>query len=140
MKTFDQLHILEITGSAAGAFAAKLFADYGAQVTKLEPPEGDPARAKQVAGTGVSPVFAYLNTGKRSRAIDLESEAGRGELDRWLGWADVVIESSAPDPLEPRSGAPDRPELIAVRISPFGSSGPYADYRSNEFTDEAVGG
>ncbi len=98
MKTFDELHILEICGSAAGAYAAKLFADYGAVVVKLEPPEGDPARRDATPGTGVSPAFAYLNTGKRSRVIDFATGAGRRELDDWLAWADVAIESTAPGP------------------------------------------
>ena len=140
MTPFDELRVLEVSGSAAGAYAAKLFSDYGARVTKLEPPSGDPARKGEIGSPGVSPVFAYLNTGKRSLTLDLTTRAGRDALDERLERADVVIESSAPDPLRPASGACEASQLVKVYLSPFGSNGPYAGYRSNEFTDDAMGG
>lgn len=140
MKAFEELVVVELAGSPAGAYAAKLFADYGAQVVKLEPPGGDPARREGEDWGGVGTLFAHLNTGKRSHALDLEGDRGRSELESWARGADVLIESSAPDPLLPRSAAIAAPQLIRVWISPFGSTGPYASYRSNEFTDDALGG
>lgn len=131
-KPFRQLSVLELCGSFAGAYAGKIFSDYGATVVRLEPPEGDPVRHQQPSA------FEYLNTGKRSHVLD----AAR-DLDRLRGfaeWADVVIESSAPDPLTPQTRELGNPSLVRVEISPFGSTGPLARYRSNEFTDDAHGG
>ncbi|MEE9280534.1 MAG: CoA transferase [Myxococcota bacterium] len=140
MRAFRDLVISEIAGSVAGAYAAKLFADYGARVLKIEPPGGDPLRLAGEDWGGVGTLFAYLNTSKRSRVLDLTGDAGRAELRQWLARSDLVIESSAPDPLEPVTLRHDDPRLVKVYISPFGGSGPYAGYRSNEFTDDAIGG
>jgi benzylsuccinate CoA-transferase BbsE subunit len=147
VKAFDDLRVVELTGSVAGAWAGKLFADHGAQVLLLEPPGGEPARsagepARSVDehGCGTGTLFAWLNTSKRSRVVDLSAQAGRGELERLLAGADVVVESSAPDPLRPRTLELDLPQLVKTYVSPFGLSGPYARFRSNEFTDDAIGG
>lgn len=107
VKPFEELRILELAGSPAGALAARLLGDCGADVTRLERPASSDERA---------------------------------ELERRLGRCDVVIESEAPGPLVPLSDATALPALIRVRISPFGSSGPYARFRSNEFTDDAISG
>ncbi len=140
MQDFAQLLVLEIAGSVAGAYAAKLFADHGAELVKVEPLQGDPARSQGEDWGGTGTLFAYLNTSKRSLVLDLVGERGRDELWQWLERADVVIESSAPDPLDPVTLHQPDARLIKTYISPFGSTGPYARYRSNEFTDDAIGG
>ena len=140
MKPFQQLKIVEIAGSQAGAFAAKLFADYGAGVVKVEPPGGDPLRANGERWGDLGSEFAYLNTSKRSVTLDPGSTTGRQELEPLLDAADVVIESSAPDPLEPVTEELGSDQLVRSYISPFGMSGPYARLRSNVFTDDAAGG
>ena len=132
--------VLEIAGSVAGAYAAKLFADHGAELVKVEPPQGDLTRSQGEDWAGTGTLFAYLNTSKRSLVLDLTASKGREELGHWLERADVVIESSAPDPLDPITLPHPASRLIKTYISPFGSSGPYARYRSNGFTDEAIGG
>ena len=140
MQDFAELLVLEIAGSVAGAYAAKLFADHGAELVKVEPPQGDPARSQGEDWAGTGTLFAYLNTSKRSLVLDLAASKGREELGDWLERADVVIESSAPDPLDPITLAHPAARLIKTYISPFGSTGPYSRYRSNEFTDDAIGG
>ena len=140
MKSFRALQIVEIAGSQAGAFAAKLFADYGADVVKVEPPGGDPLRTSGESWAGLGSEFVFLNTSKRSLCLDVESAAGLRELARLLEVADVVIESSAPDPLDPLTGGLGTDQLIRAYVSPFGLSGPYARCRSNVFTDDALGG
>ena len=163
MKNFRELRVIEIAGSSAGGYAGKLFADWGADVLLIEPSEGAPGRSEEPAWEGVGTRFAYLNTSKQSLALDLAMESGREKLARLLEGADVVIESSAPGPLNsgstqerdrhvfaraslrlPQSrscsAAVSNPGLIRVLISPFGPLGPYANYRSNEFTDQAIGG
>ena len=140
MKAFHEMRVIEIAGSSAGGYAGKLFADWGADVLLIEPPEGAPGRTEEPRWEGMGTRFAYLNTSKQSVALDLEKESGNEELARLLESADVVIESASPDPLNSVLTAASNPALIRVGISPFGPVGPYANYRSNAFTDQAIGG
>ena len=142
MKSFETLRIVELAGSEAGAYAARIFADYGATVIKVEPSGGDPLRSEGApwtlpGGDAVGTTWAYLNTSKRSLVLEEGDDTGLAEL---LADADAVIESSSPGPLAPRTDEPGDGRLVRTRISPFGSSGPYALFRSNLFTDEAIGG
>lgn len=146
MKRFEELQVVEIAGSQAGALTAKLFADYGARVVKVEPPGGDPLRANGEPWAGMGSEFAFFNTSKRSLVLDLGSDAGRARLAPLIERADVVVESAAPDPLRPRTASLGDEQLVRVYVSPFGlgdpsgPDGPYAGYRSNSFTDDAIGG
>jgi crotonobetainyl-CoA:carnitine CoA-transferase CaiB-like acyl-CoA transferase len=140
MKPFRELQVVEVAGSQAGAFAAKLFADYGASVVRIEPPGGDPLRQRGEPWGQLGTEFAFFNTSKRVVRLDLTSVAGLGEAGQLLDRADVVIESSAPGPLHPVTAGLGGNQLVRVCISPFGLSGPYAHYRSNVFTDDAIGG
>ena len=146
MKRFEELQVVEIAGSQAGALAGKLFADYGARVVKVEPPGGDPLRANGEPWGGMGSEFAFLNTSKRSVVLDLDGDAGLRRLAPLIERADVVIESAAPDPLQPRTASLGDERLVRVYVSPFGlgepsgPGGPYARYRSNVFTDDAIGG
>ena len=142
MKQFEDLRIVEIAGSAAGAYTAKMFADHGATVIKVEPLDGDPLRTEGEPwtlpnGDVVGTTWAYLNTSKQSIFVDQNAHAGLMSL---LVEADAVIESSSPEPLISRVDIANNMRLVSARISPFGSSGPYSNYRSNLFTDEAIGG
>ena len=142
MKQFEALRIVEIAGSAAGAYTAKMFADHGATVIKVEPLGGDPLRSEGEPwtlpnGDVVGTTWAYLNTSKHSIFLDLSDHAGLVSL---LAGADAVIESSSPEPLISRTDIVNNERLVRTHISPFGSSGPYSNYRSNLFTDEAIGG
>ena len=140
MKPFEALQIVEVAGSHAGAFAAKLFADFGASVVRIEPLGGDPLRSSGEAWGPIGSEFAFFNTSKRAATLDLDDADGRSDLAALLDFADVVIESAAPDPLEPVTDLLGSDQLIRAYISPFGLSGPYAGYRSNVFTDDAIGG
>ena len=141
MKPFRDLRIIELAGSEAGAYAGKLFADHGATVIKVEPPGGDPLRDAGVSwltdGSRVGSTWAYLNTSKHSAVVEDGDAAG---LEALLAGADAVIESSSPDPLTARTDGLGGDGLVRARVSPFGGSGPYAPFRSNWFTDEAIGG
>ena len=139
-EPFDRLVVIEIAGSVAGGYAGKLFAGFGATVLLIEPPGGAAMRreGEQIGDCGT--LFAYLATGKRSVALDVETVTGRTLLGRLLQRADVVIESSSPEPLMPRSNDLGNQRLVRLLISPFGMDGRYADYRSTPFTDYAAGG
>ncbi|MGE3074426.1 MAG: CaiB/BaiF CoA transferase family protein [Dehalococcoidia bacterium] len=142
MKPFNELTIVEVAGSIAGSYAGKMFSDFGARVIKVEPPGGDPSRtAGPLLPDGMSAEFAYLNTGKSSLALDTSSVSGSDMLRKLSAAADVLLESFSPGPAQP---LPDEvtqhPQLIRVRVSPFGLSGPYSNYRSSPFTDFAISG
>ncbi len=142
-KSTRHLHILELEGSAAGGYAGQLFVHRGAKVIKLvssksplnrEAASQKDTRQRNLQATG------YLDRGKERRTLHEEPHESQKELVECLDWADVLLESSAPEPLTPLSHASDFPNLIRVQISPFGSTGPYADFQSNAFTDDALGG
>ncbi len=142
-KPFADLRVVELAGSHAGAFAAKMFADYGARVVKVVPADGDPLLhhgellpQHALGAREVGSIWAFANTSKLILAGEAESE----EVGALIAGADVVIESSAPDPLVPVTNALDAPGLVRVLISPFGLSGPWAERRSNVFTDDAASG
>ena len=121
----DGLRVIEVGVTPATAYAAKLFADHGADVVTLEPPEGSPVRRRGDA------LHIALNVNKQSAVLT------EPDLSRYLAWADVLIHG-----LQPRAAtaygvdAPtltDRyPALVTLAITPFGQTGPYADYAANE--------
>ena len=121
MKQFEDLRIVEIAGSAAGAYTAKMFADHGATVIKVEPLDGDPLRTEGEPwtlpnGDVVGTTWAYLNTSKQSIFVDQNDQAGLMSL---LVEADAVIESSSPEPLISRVDIANNMRLVSARISPF---------------------
>jgi crotonobetainyl-CoA:carnitine CoA-transferase CaiB-like acyl-CoA transferase len=98
---FTGLRVLELGTLPAGAYCARLFADFGASVLKLEPPGGDPARASSPRIDSASPGlgsawFAWLNVGKASAVVDDGAHGADGELARLLGQADVLVDSLTP--------------------------------------------
>ena len=128
-----------ITGPCAGM----MLADLGADVIKIESPEGDPYRAYQ--GGHYSPHFQAYNRNKRSLALDLKSEPDRLLLDGLIGEADVYIQNFRPGTAARLGAGPDRlcklnPRLIYGSISGFGSSGPYATRPSYDSVAQALSG
>lgn len=117
---FGRIAVVEIGGSAAGAYCAKMFADLGASVTLLGETSSDPSDA-------------FYNASKRA------VPAGSTAATELLHTADVVIQSSAHDPLAEYQ-QPASPAQIVVRISPFAAAGPYARWHSSDLVDSAVAG
>src|SRR5579885_2682055 len=90
------LNVLDVAQGIAAPFCAKLLGDLGANVVKVEPPEGDWARTLGPFPDGRddperSAAFFYFNTSKRGITLDLDGEDGRGQLARLVGQYDVVI-------------------------------------------------
>ncbi|PZC42167.1 MAG: Crotonobetainyl-CoA:carnitine CoA-transferase CaiB, partial [Chloroflexi bacterium] len=140
MRAFHELRVVEVAGSVAGAYAAKLFADYGATVLLVEPPQGSSLRRRGESWDGSGTHFVANNTSKHSVVIDWDEAEGRAELDGLLCGADLVIESASPGPLSPLSTDVDADRLVRCYISPFGQSGPRKSWRSTPFTDFALSG
>ncbi len=141
-----QLRVVEITDRIAGGYCGKLLVDAGAQVRKIEPPQGDSLRrysatCSSVADGDTPPFFSYLNAGKHSMTCAPVSERYRAELAA----ADVVVvtagrSQAAALGIDPQRLLADSPQAIIVTISDFGWTGPYADRAASEFTLQAWSG
>ena len=121
------VRVVEVCGSIAGAHCGKLLAHMGAEVTKVEPPEGDPARGHGAFPGGApheetSALFLHLNANKRSATLAVGSATGRAILDRLAAASDVLV-YDAPELSDTATGAG---ELVRVAITPFGLDGPNA--------------
>jgi crotonobetainyl-CoA:carnitine CoA-transferase CaiB-like acyl-CoA transferase len=139
------LRVLELGSTVAGPFCGRLLADFGAQVVKVEPPEGDPLRTMGEHIDGKSLYAATILRSKSLVTIDLRQPQGR-ELARSLALeADIIVENFRPGTLEKWELGYDElakinPRLIMVRISGFGQTGPYRYRAGYGVIGEAVSG
>lgn len=132
LETFlDGLRVLDLGQYLPGPFAARSFADLGADVVKVEPPGGDPARHFDLEGRpGRSPVYALLNAGKRIINLNLKAADGIARFEALVARADVLLESFRPGVLD-RMGlgnsrlAEINPRLVHCALSGYGQTGPY---------------
>ncbi|MBW2698561.1 MAG: CoA transferase, partial [Deltaproteobacteria bacterium] len=143
--------VLDLSSQIAGPYAAKMLVDAGAEVIKVEHPDGgDPLRRwsasdSQIASDEDGALFQFLNASKRSIALDPASASGKSELLDLAASADLVIESFGPGGLERRDLEPAtlrraNPALSVLSISPWGLEGPDADRPCTEFTIQAATG
>jgi len=145
----EPLHVLELGNGVASAYAARLLADHGAEVVKVEPPEGDSTRQRGPYPAGNpdperSGLFLPLNLNKRGVVL----EALNGDdaaLHALLQWADVLVHdmrasASQERGLDANTLARRYPTLITLSITPFGSTGPYCEYAAEELTVTNAGG
>jgi crotonobetainyl-CoA:carnitine CoA-transferase CaiB-like acyl-CoA transferase len=135
------LRVVDFSTGIPGAYAARLLADAGADVVKVEPPEGDPWRAWSAGGATVDPelggaLFQFLHHRVRS----VVGAPGDAEIDVLVGTADVVIESFAPSVFDPRAWLDAHPGLVVCSITPYGRTGPYAERPTSEFVVQAESG
>ncbi len=142
----EGLRVIALEQAVAAPFCSRQLADMGADVIKIERPDGgDFARGYDSALGGLSAYFAWLNRGKRSVALDLKPAAGRDVLLRLLEWADVFVHNLAPGAVE-RLGCgyeqlADRcPRLIWCGISGYGPDGPYRDRKAYDLLVQAEAG
>ncbi|MGW9167631.1 CaiB/BaiF CoA transferase family protein [Agromyces sp. NPDC055658] len=138
------IRVVELGQYISGPYAAKLLADLGADVIKVESPDGDPMRRWEGHGA-MSPQFAAYNRGKRAVVLDLKGERGLAELLRLAGDADVLIENFRPGVAERLGFGPDvlrarNPRLVSCSITGFGAEGPYAKRPAYDTVISAVGG
>ena len=147
----DGLRILDLTQGVAGPYCTKLLSDYGADVIKIERPDGgDPSRRAgpfpdDEPHPERSGLFLDLNTGKRSLTLNLKTESGQRILRRLAAWADAVVENFRPGALA-RLGLSEEqlaevnPAAALVSISNFGQHGPYRDFEADDMLLYAMGG
>ena len=127
-----------------------MLAGLGADVVKVEPPEGSPSRFDGPFAEGEPDGMASLrfhayNRGKRSVALDLDDPAGRERLSALVAEADFVFENAGPGVMDRRGLGFEalrqaRPDLVYVALSPFGQTGPYANHLATDLTLAAMGG
>jgi crotonobetainyl-CoA:carnitine CoA-transferase CaiB-like acyl-CoA transferase len=141
--------VIELGTGSALAYCGKLFADFGADVLKLEPPGGDPGRAEPPlvdSGEGhESAYFAWANTNKRSIIVDIATRAGAARAGELIACADVLLDARPPGESSQDALAHDalraaNPRLIIVAISWFGESGPYRNFVATDAVCRALAG
>jgi crotonobetainyl-CoA:carnitine CoA-transferase CaiB-like acyl-CoA transferase len=123
------VRVVELSTVITAPLTGLMLADLGADVLKVEPPQGDPFRSFR--GGHYSPNFVAYNRGKRSMKLDLRTAAGRSILLELLAAADVLLENYRPGIMERLGLAQDvltaaNPRLIHCSITGFGESGPYS--------------
>ncbi len=147
----EGLSVVELGSMVAAPYCAKLLADLGANVIKIEAPgAGDPARhrgpfANDQPNPERSALFLYLNTSKRSITLDATSETGGRILHQLVAEADVLIEDCPPGQLESlglsyAELSRPNPGLVMTSVTPFGQTGPNRDRRAHPLNLYHVGG
>jgi crotonobetainyl-CoA:carnitine CoA-transferase CaiB-like acyl-CoA transferase len=137
--------VIEFCQVAAGPFCGMLLADMGADVIKVEPPEGDMLRQWPPISKGYSENFASLNRNKRSIALDLKNPADKKLAQALIRSADVVIENNRPGVMDRlglgyASFRDEQPRLVYCSISAFGQTGPRSGEGGFDVTVQAMSG
>jgi len=143
-RPLEGLRVIDLADEK-GELCGRLLADFGADVIRVEPPEGARSRRLPPFHEGRSLYFAYRNANKRGLALDLTLPGDRERLQALLADTDVLIESGAPGELaslglDPAELCRRHPQLIVTSISDFGQTGPYRDWVATDAVIEAVGG
>lgn len=144
MSALQGIRVVEIGRDVSAPFCARLFADLGAEVVKIEPPDGDSARGfEPLTASGESAVFHYLNAGKQGAVADLDDAAGLAFLHEQLAGSDVLVENTEHDAyakwgLSAEALRARHPHLVVVSISPYGRTGPWAERPGSDLTAQAA--
>jgi len=146
----EGIRVVDLSQGIAGPYCTRLLADLGAEVIKVEPPEGDyvrrlgpfPGDEPQADRGGL---FIHLNGNKKSLTLDVKTASGQVVLKRLLAKADALVESGAPGEMaslglgyEDLKG--EFPGLVYCSVTPFGQTGPYASYKGNSLAAMALSG
>jgi len=141
----DGYRIIDVTSMVAGPLATMLLGDQGADVIKVESPQGDLVRRFGVKRKGLPAPFVASNRNKRSVVIDLKKPRGVELMKQLVASADVFVQNFRPGTVD-RMGIGEealravRPDLIYVSISGFGETGPYAEQRVYDPVIQALSG
>lgn len=145
MGKLSGIKVVDLSQFLPGPMLTLMMADHGAEVVKVEPPAGDPARMQAPFEAGQSVWFRNLNRGKTSRALDLKTDAGRAALWALIEDADVFVEGFRPGVVA-RLGfgyeavAVRHPRTVYCSISAFGQTGPLAHHPAHDMAVQALAG
>src|SRR3982074_1157111 len=145
MMPLEVLIVIDVEQAVAAPFCSSRLADAGAQVIKVERPEGDFARGYDAAAKGQSSYFVWLNRGKDSVVVDLATGEGRASLEQLIAGADVLIQNLKPGSMDKLGFTLDRlkkdyPKLICCTISGYGDDGPHAQRKAYDMLIQAESG
>jgi len=137
--------VIEVANVITGPYAGMLLADLGADVIKVESPEGDQFRRWQAESDDIRSAFAAYNRGKRSVVLDLKSPEGRQALERLVATADVMIENFRPGVMDRLGVGWSRlsevnPRLVYCYVSGMGSTGPERSRPTYDAVAQALSG
>ncbi len=148
-QPFEGMKVVDLSG-LAGAYATRLFAAMGAEVTKIEPPHGSPLRRMAPFIDGASEPenslwWAYLAMGSRSVVVDIDDEGHRARLATLLAEADIVVDDHGPGVLDGYGLGYEatnavNPEVVWVSITAFGLTGPKREWKSSNLVAWAASG
>lgn len=145
MGKLSGIRVVDLTQFLPGPVLSLMMADQGAEVIKIEPPGGDPARAQAPFQAGHSVWFRNLNRGKRSVALDLKTDAGKAALWDLIATADVFLEGFRPGVIA-RLGfgydavAAKNPRIVYASLTAFGQDGPLAHHPAHDMAVQAHAG
>ena len=140
------IRVVDLTRILSGPFCSMFLADMGAEVIKVEDPDGgDPIRQQGEARNGFSLYFASFNRNKRSITLDLRSAEGKEILRDRLRGADVVINNYRPGVMDKMGFGREalralKPDIVSCNVTGFGQDGPYRDRPSFDFIAQAMSG
>ena len=139
------VRVLDLTRVLSGPFCSALLGDMGADVVKVEAPEGDSVRGQGAKKDGLSWYFAQFNRNKRGIVLDLRKPEAREVLARLIARSDALVENFRPGVLARMGFGPERlrelrPSLVVCSINGFGSTGPYKDRPAFDFVAQALSG
>jgi itaconate CoA-transferase len=145
MLPLEGITVVAVEQAVAAPFCSSRLADAGAHVIKVERPEGDFARLYDALAKGQSSYFVWLNRGKDSAVVDLATKEGRGELERLIAGADVLLQNLKPGSMDKLGFSlarlsKDYPKLICCTISGYGDEGPYAQRKAYDLLIQAESG
>lgn len=146
MNALDGIKVIDFTQGYAGPFCTMQLADFGAEVIKVEKPDtGDPSRYWAPFSGENSCYFAMANRGKKSIALDYQSEAGKAAVEKLVADADIVVESFKPGTMEKLGFGYEalkkiNPSILYASISGFGQSGPLSERPAYDNVIQAASG
>lgn len=145
MLPLEGVRVIAVEQAVAAPFCSSRLADAGAEVIKIERPEGDFARGYDAAARGQSSYFVWLNRGKQSVVVDLATKEGRAELEALIAVADVLLQNLKPGAMDKLGFSRERllrdyPRLICCTITGYGDEGPYAHRKAYDLLIQAESG
>jgi crotonobetainyl-CoA:carnitine CoA-transferase CaiB-like acyl-CoA transferase len=140
MRGLADIRVIDFSTEISGPYATKLFSDAGADVIKVEPPEGDPLRRWSATeadlGDADGALFRFLHHGKRS----VVGRPGDPAVEVLIAGADLVVDSAVPALVDEEAVRSRYPRLVVLSVTPFGRTGPWAERAATEFTVQGESG
>ena len=150
MTALSDLKVIDLSTGIAGPFCTMLFAGFGADVLRVEPPSGEQSsRTRPFPDSDLNPaagrMHVYLNSRKRTVTLDVESDEGVAFVTERCAGADIVVETFSPGHLDElglgfRTLEQVNPGLVLVSITPFGQTGPWRDYQATDLVEYGAAG